>query len=372
MKIVRTGAEASFDEMPIQVSWFLTAKCNYRCSYCFHYGEGKRTPPQLPFSTLPQIETAIKNIASLNRPWYDLSLIGGEPIVHPHVTDVISMFHESLGERLNCVIVSTNGSRNESFYEKIADIGKYVYFRLNISIHTDHVDMAHILNLIERLARHVHIKFALMFNPAKREMVYEIYETLCEYRKKFYFQMDIPLIHAGDRIDPRHTQEDFDWQKKAIKQFNDIVKKSTLKSPAVKYKYTLLFRDMEVNDKIKHVRIGGSRAQEIAEGLKRFKGMYCTSCVSVLRIHEDGRFKGMVCSDDPYIGNIFEENALLPLRDKLIHPVKCSYNICACPVNDGIPKFASEEDAKKFVEFARNRQMELFAEYDAAHPFQKI
>ena len=336
-------------------------------------GRENAPPRQLPFSTLEQCKTAVKNIVSLNRPWYELGLIGGEPIIHPHATDIISMFYESLGERLDFVVVSTNGSRNDLFYQKVADIGKYVYFRLNISIHTDHVEMAHILDLIKSLTGLVHIKFALMLNPAKREMVHEIYDTLLEYRKKYFFQLEIPLLQDGDRIDPRHTQEDFDWQKKAVAQFNVVAKNAALKSPAVKRKFVnRLFRDMEVNDKIEHVLVRGSRAVELAQGLRNFKGMYCMAYTYVLRINEDGSFRGMVCGSDPYIGNIFEENVFLPIRDKLIHPVKCNYNICACPSNDGIPKFAFEEDAKKFLEFARNRQMELFAEYDAAHPFKKI
>lgn len=45
MKILKTGGKESFTEMPLAVDWVLTKKCNYRCSYCFHYGKGKRFPP---------------------------------------------------------------------------------------------------------------------------------------------------------------------------------------------------------------------------------------------------------------------------------------------------------------------------------------
>ena len=45
MKIFRTGAYESFYDMPLKVNWSLTKRCNYRCSYCFHYGKGKNTPP---------------------------------------------------------------------------------------------------------------------------------------------------------------------------------------------------------------------------------------------------------------------------------------------------------------------------------------
>lgn len=45
MKILKTGGIKSFDEMPIEINWSLTKRCNYRCSYCFHYGKNKVPPP---------------------------------------------------------------------------------------------------------------------------------------------------------------------------------------------------------------------------------------------------------------------------------------------------------------------------------------
>ena len=45
MKILRCGAYESFYDMPLAIDWMLTKRCNYRCSYCFHYGYGKTPPP---------------------------------------------------------------------------------------------------------------------------------------------------------------------------------------------------------------------------------------------------------------------------------------------------------------------------------------
>ena len=45
MKILKQGARECFEDLPLEVNWGLTEKCNYRCSYCFIYGKGKPTPP---------------------------------------------------------------------------------------------------------------------------------------------------------------------------------------------------------------------------------------------------------------------------------------------------------------------------------------
>ena len=38
MKIFRTGAYESLHDMPIEINWMMTHRCNYRCTYCYFYG----------------------------------------------------------------------------------------------------------------------------------------------------------------------------------------------------------------------------------------------------------------------------------------------------------------------------------------------
>lgn len=310
---------------------------------------------------------------SLNRPWYNIVLGGGEPTIHPHIFDLIAMLHERLGNKLNHVLIITNGSRNESFYEKLAEIAKTVYITLNISIHTDHVDMSHILKLIENLSSDITISFSLMFNPDKREMVYDIYATLLEYRKKYWFNMLIYLLRDGDKLDPRHTKEDFAWQEKAQNQFRDITRSVSSKFPARKAMThpNPIFREVEENGQVKTERPQNIVADRV-KGLFNFKNMYCMANATLVNVFEDGRCRGMVCLDDRCICNIYDKDCFKAVRDKLIHPVKCTRPLCGCSANYHIPKFASEEEAKIYVEFAQKRQAQLFDEFDAAHAVEKI
>lgn len=364
MKILRTGARECFTDLPLHVNWLLTNNCNYRCSYCFIYGKGKKPPIPNPFPTLEQLKIAVNNIASLNRPWYDIVFSGGEPTILPQFFDLISMLYETLRERLNKIIIITNGSRNESLYGKITEIAKSVTVNLSISIHTDHVDMEHILEIIEKLSSDVNMDFSLMFNPDKREFVHQIYETMLEQRKKHRFYMNVLLIRDGDRVDPRYTPEDFTWQKEANEQFKELTK--AVKLPVSKERKLSrsmnFFSDIEDGNETKTVE-NVNYLLKYSNGMIQFGGMYCIAKASLLFIMSSGLCKGMVCDDDHITYKIYQENCFSDVREKIIYPVKCTKRLCGCSANYCIPKFASEEEAKKFVEFAQKRQAQLFDEY---------
>lgn len=79
--IIRQGSPECFESLSLRVDWILTSFCNFRCSYCFSAGsEYKKV-----FCTLEQAKTAIKHLASANRPSYQVGLLGGEPTTHPQL-----------------------------------------------------------------------------------------------------------------------------------------------------------------------------------------------------------------------------------------------------------------------------------------------
>lgn len=363
MKIFRSGAYESFYDMPLTVQWNITMKCNYRCSYCFvRDGAQNRPPSKKPFSTLNQLKAAVDNIASLNRPWYNIVLVGGEPTVHPHILDAVRMLHETLQERLNNICFITNGSRNNELYRKLAEMAKSVSLTLLISIHTDHVDMAHILELIEKLSHNIAIHFALMFNPAKREEVQLIYDILYEYRKNFPFSMSIDMIFTQDvHFDSRYTKEDFSWQRSATEKFNALENSSAITfTPAKEAIHSSRnFYDLELDGKRKIVE-NVERVSSYKNELRNFSGMYCIANTAVIEVEEDGLCRGMICGAAPYICNIFEEGLLKAARADLIHAVICPFATCGCITNERIPKFASRLEAARFIEIFDAKQQALF------------
>lgn len=308
---------------------------------------------------------AVKNIASLNRPWYNVTFTGGEPTIHPNLFDTIVLLHENLKDRLNSVHIISNGSRNENLYKNLADISKFLNISLGISIHTDHVEMDHILKLIENLSPTLRISFSLMFNPDKREMVHSIYKTLLEYRKHFPFSMNVRLLREGDKLDPRYTQEDLDWQKKTTEEFNTVVNSVPNVKMAASKKGTHqhnLFYDVEDNGERKILHENDHNLK-LTNGMLKFTGMFCIANSAVLSIGEGGYCNGMVCGTDPLLCNVFEENSLMKNYGNLIHAIRCPLNICGCASNDPIPKFASAEEAAGFIKVATEKQCRLFLDY---------
>ena len=311
---------------------------------------------------MEQLKIAVKNIASLNRPWYNVTFAGGEPTIHPHLADTISLLHDNLKDRLNNVLIISNGSRNKNLYRNIAEFSKSISISLLISIHTDHAEIEHICELIENLSNNVKLNFSLMFNPAKRGRVFSMYETLLEYRKAFPFSMSVVLLREGDRLDPRYTNEDIEWQRSTVQQINELVKNSSVSYilSAVQPKHNHhLFYDIENNGE-RIIVEENNHNLKLTNGMLKFKGMFCMAHTAILRIEANGLCRGMVCGADPFICNIFHKNSLLANRDKLIHIIQCPYQMCGCSSNDPIPKFGSPDETLRFVEMAREKQNALF------------
>ena len=234
-------------------------------------------------------------------------------------------------------------------------ISKFTNCHLAISIHTDHVDMYHIIELIENLSKNINIHILLMFNPDKRTMVHMIYEILLEERKFFPFSM-------GVYLDTRYNAEDLQWYNGTAKEFSAVADSV----PDIKYNPPVknghvhhIFYDIENNGK-REIYEGMEPPLKLT-GMLKFTGMYCIAHSAVLRIEDGGGCKGALCRAVPITGNIFEENCLLKNREMLIYAVQCPNPNCVCTVNDVIPKFASPEEAKKFVEIMRERQAKLFS-----------
>ena len=240
------------------------------------------------------------------------------------------------------------------------------------SIHTDHVDMNHILEHIKNLSEDINISFILMFNPAKREMVHEIYETLFEQRKKYIFKACVFFIRVGTNLDSRYTEEDFAWQKEANARFKALEESVNLPTSHRKKipHPENLFHQIEDNGEIKTLENVDVTLKK--SGFFNFSGMYCMANTASLRIEENGLCKGLVCEYAPYICNLFEKDALIAIRDRLIHALKCPVPMCGCSANYRVPKFASEEEAKKYLMYAHNKQNALFDEYTKAHTGNKL
>ena len=89
--------------------WAITTRCNCRCYFCKVW--------QKPVIE-PRLEQAFQTIDILNKiGCYSLSITGGEPLLYPHLTEVIDYAHENGF----IVQINTNGS---TLVENVSSISK--------------------------------------------------------------------------------------------------------------------------------------------------------------------------------------------------------------------------------------------------------
>ncbi len=131
----RSGAFAGYllcngrSRYPEAITLFLTHRCNLRCRMCGQWGENgitKRRPVRyinecLPFEELKKI---IDDIAPF-RP--NITLFGGEPLLHKDCVEIIRYIHK---KNMHCLMI-TNGSLIEGVARELVDSG---LDELNVSV----------------------------------------------------------------------------------------------------------------------------------------------------------------------------------------------------------------------------------------------
>ena len=359
--IYRQGSFESFYDTPLEINWLLTNMCNYRCSYCF----GQEAINADKFSDLNQIKNAVANIEKMNRSSIMITLSGGEPTTHPHLLDCLNLLKEKLNTRLKGILIISNGSAKSEVYEKIASFGNELNIKIEISIHTEFVKVDHIVELIKKISGKVDLEFPLMFNPEKKDLVYDIYNKFVELRADYPFHVIVQTLRQPplfDELDYRYTEEDYLWQRNAQKCFDDVASQGI--DNICRHRWESAFPKTffwDVYDKNGNRKIVTEldRNEAFQRGLLEFENMYCIQGSSVLCIGVNGACKKTNCSASSEEFNIFEEVNPDELNKASI--IKCPYKNCGCGTNHPIPKFKDREEADAFVNIHLNNDLLNFS-----------
>lgn len=351
MEIIRQGTWQTLYDFPIEINWGLTDMCNYKCTYCF----GQKPIDKTKFSSLEDIENAIDNIARLNRPHYVITLSGGEPTIHPYFFDVISLCHKKLGRKLEYITIISNGSRNDRLYSKIKDISKELNIRINISLHTDHVDINHIIKLVKKLSPTIILNFSIMANPAKWDKVEELAQEMEKLEEEYPIRTHIELLRNPPDYslwDKRYCNENFIWVQEKNKTFSELNNKC---KDNKQYKFDYYY---EIIDEYSNRRIvEGYGIPNYKEFNNKFTNMMCLSGASMLNIKHDGRCYGAVCNAAASDFNIYKDDIEKFLNCMKI--INCPYEACGCDSNYIIPKFRDKNEAESFLKHIKERQMNI-------------
>ena len=109
----------------------VTDRCDFRCTYCM--SENMEFLPKKDILTLEEIEEICNSFINLGTK--KIRLTGGEPLVRKGVFQLIENLGKRIGDGLDELTITTNGSQLE---KSAKDLYKFGVRRINVSL--DHLD----------------------------------------------------------------------------------------------------------------------------------------------------------------------------------------------------------------------------------------
>ena len=205
---------------PVALIFFVTSRCNLRCSHCFYWRE---------LNTISDSELSIDEIRKIARSFEHplfLSLTGGEPFLRKDLKEIVLAFYE--GCKTREVGIATNGTMEAATVETVRSIlDQGILSSLSVQVSLDGLERTHdtirgvkgsfrkamsTLKKLERLRRHYpnfYLKAALSI---QKQNISELEEFV-----EFLLPLNIPLrfnIVRGGSFGV------FDLPKKASSGFN--------------------------------------------------------------------------------------------------------------------------------------------------------
>jgi MoaA/NifB/PqqE/SkfB family radical SAM enzyme len=280
----------------IKVEWNLGKRCNYDCAYC---------PAEIhdnvsPHTDIELLKATVDKLVSLGD--VRISLTGGEPTVHPQISELIDYIkHIGVG----WLSITTNGTRRPEWYiNQKAD--HWVF-----SLHFADGDWLRVLNTIKSLRMLKHLT-PVMVNI----MAHHDYMTQVKSAAAALKEANVPYVvrrirwTEGDRDlfdDMRYHPDDLQW----IKDNTSTVEANCVVDGGIL---------THANDVIKlH--------------LNKFKDWTCYAGLESLMINWDGEVHRATCRVGGSLGNIYTGTFLQPKE-----PVVCDRNFCTCAADIPLTK----------------------------------
>ena len=220
--------------------FFITARCNSRCKYCFYWKELNQNKNEL---SLEEIEKTSKNFKNL----LYVSLTGGEPFLREDIDKIAFAFYKNSNTRF--IAIPTNGILSEKIKEKVESILELCpNVHLNVELSLDALEEVHdnirgvkgnfqramkTLGYLEQIKKknpNMRIIIHSVFSGYNQDHVRELYDYIM---KKEVDQYRIGLIRKDSRI-PESMDID-------LKKYNDFVEYIERNKKVGKGLYSKLF-----------------------------------------------------------------------------------------------------------------------------------
>jgi radical SAM protein with 4Fe4S-binding SPASM domain len=103
-----------YKKRPIHLTFFVTGRCNLRCSYCFYLSrDGKDNAPELSVDEIEGVSSSMKDLL-----W--LAFSGGEVFLRDDIVEITRIFYER--NRPSIILFSTNGLLTERIEDAVGSI----------------------------------------------------------------------------------------------------------------------------------------------------------------------------------------------------------------------------------------------------------
>ena len=289
----------------VAVQWFVTARCNFNCSYCSDWDDGNTTfeyyhdnkSKHPPFDKLKTAVDKLIDGVGNNIEW---GFVGGEPMVMPAFHDIVKYIRST---NPHDIAVATNGTlplkRMSEIYQVLDGI--------IISLHFEHIEkrveeyIEKIIALEEQRENHQMLTARFMVYPGKLDLVRKMYEEFA--------------LAGVDRIEFRSIQPhpgiNWHYSPEEHTQMNEWYDNYEKRKPNI----------------IRHWEDGSHTedmfTQIVHNQEHRYKDWTCWAGVEQLRIDPHGRVTRCAPAVDGILGNIYEDKIIFPTG-----PVKCTQYDC--------------------------------------------
>lgn len=329
--IVRSGVIGQYDrnDWPFVISWSITGRCPYNCSYCYESNSPKRTI-EPGFDTLvaamPRLKVALAPISE-NRP-LEIRLFGGEPMAHQSFLPLLGELRRHFPyARLSCL---SNGYRPLSFFKKILSIDPY--FKFGISVHFENINEDSLMKKLHFLtAREANISLSLQFLPTRRSQIRLLSERICRDFPKI--PLSIQFLRSREsgfkELFAGYTTEDHVWAESVRQTIEPTYFIDYIDTQKKIYRRIFTFHEA------------------FHDELSNFKGAQCVWPMQRITINENGFMMTGFCLAKQRI-NIFKNNDTV-IKLNTSAPAICVSDFCKCRGMRDAAKFFNPKFAPLYL-----------------------
>lgn len=275
------------------VTWTLSNKCNYRCSYCPSFLNDGSTGQ-------PQWDTVERFVKDFKVPGKEICfrLSGGEPTYWKHFIDLAKLVKQQ-GHYFSFL---TNGSQSPEYYKEISQYADGIM----ISYHDEYADVDHIINVVNSIDCTVVINLM---------MVQDKFDCMMDIAKQLYDAC--PKLAVWPKVVLDKTSVEYVTNK--VSDYTEEQRSSIKNWP--------YFRP--VNDSKIHRGnllldgIGVTGNDLILKELNQHKGWDCWAGVDMISIDMWGNIYRSECRQGGALGNL--ERYMMPTTT-----ITCPANKCSC------------------------------------------